>query len=262
MRNIPEDNLAYPVLISLNTGSQGSAFQLNTGTSVYLITAKHVLYDNQQNLKGNIATLNLPSRDINEDAITVIQADLAQLDANNNLHFHQNHDVCAFKIADLEPDKDNLRYRKIYTAGITNISNSVSGPVMVNINSTKNLNEILISNDVYLYGYPSSIGLFNSPQFDYNKPLLRKGIIANTYPQQKTIILDCPVYYGNSGGPVVQVTNLGNLIEHSVIGVVSQFIPFVDQWTSSKSGIVNTEMSNSGYSVIVAIDAVREILKI
>src|SRR5271169_2963059 len=43
-RAIPDDNLAYPVLITLKNGSTGSGFFLNTDKAVYLVTAKHVLF--------------------------------------------------------------------------------------------------------------------------------------------------------------------------------------------------------------------------
>jgi hypothetical protein len=44
-RAIPDDNLAYPVLITLGNGSSGSGFFLNTSDAVYLVTAKHVLFN-------------------------------------------------------------------------------------------------------------------------------------------------------------------------------------------------------------------------
>src|ERR1035437_6546772 len=47
-RAIPDDNLAYPVLISVGNGSSGSGFFLNTNNAVYLVTSKHVLF-NQSN---------------------------------------------------------------------------------------------------------------------------------------------------------------------------------------------------------------------
>ena len=43
-RSIPDDNLAYPVLIQL-PNEPASGFYLNTGNSLYLVTAKHVLFD-------------------------------------------------------------------------------------------------------------------------------------------------------------------------------------------------------------------------
>ena len=44
MRDIPDDNLAYPVLISRDNKGVASGFYLNNGKEVYFVTAKHVLF--------------------------------------------------------------------------------------------------------------------------------------------------------------------------------------------------------------------------
>src|SRR5690606_18808210 len=75
------------------------------------------------------------------------------------------------------------------------------------INVLAPYNNIRIGTDVLIVGYPSSIGLLNKPQYDYYKPLLRKGIVAGVYPHQRTFIIDSPVFGGNSGGPVLQKSN-------------------------------------------------------
>ena len=43
-RALPDDNLAYPVLVTFKN-SQGSGFYLTTPSALYLVTATHVLYD-------------------------------------------------------------------------------------------------------------------------------------------------------------------------------------------------------------------------
>jgi hypothetical protein len=47
-RAIPDDNLAYPVLITLRNKNggiiYGSGFYIDTPNSVYLVTAKHVIF--------------------------------------------------------------------------------------------------------------------------------------------------------------------------------------------------------------------------
>jgi hypothetical protein len=43
-RAIPDDNLAYPILITLGDNSSGSGFFLSSAGAVYLVTAKHVLF--------------------------------------------------------------------------------------------------------------------------------------------------------------------------------------------------------------------------
>jgi hypothetical protein len=71
-----------------------------------------------------------------------------------------------------------------------------------------------------------------------------------------SIILDCPVYFGNSGSPVIE-------IDHDAsggrgvwtIGVVSQYVPYAN------GGKTFTIMANSGYSVVVPMDYVLELIK-
>ena len=46
-RDIPDDNLAYPVLFVSSVGTKtktGSGFYMNTDKSIYFVTARHVLY--------------------------------------------------------------------------------------------------------------------------------------------------------------------------------------------------------------------------
>jgi len=72
-RAIPADNLAYPVLVSLDNGSSGSGFFLNTGSRTYLVTASHVLFDETSgNLRGKQATLLSYSKDPKETKRNVI----------------------------------------------------------------------------------------------------------------------------------------------------------------------------------------------
>lgn len=262
MRNIPEDNLAYPVLIILSSGHSGSGFQLNSGTHIYLVTAKHVLFDNNGQIKADNAEIICQTRSIDDDTTTVFNINFNILNQSNNIFVHAHKDVAAFTIGTITENKDGMGYTTNLITGVTVKQTGKSEIVSVAKNTVIHLKDALVSNDIFLYGYPSSLGLKQSPQFDYSKPLLRKGIIASVNRTQGTIILDCPVYYGNSGGPVVQVTNDKVGIKHSVVGVVSQFIPYTENWVNQSNNIVHTEMSNSGYSVAVAMDYVFEMLNI
>lgn len=257
MRIIPEDNLAYPVLIKFDTGSTGSSFMLATKEKLFLITAKHVLFDGKGNLRGKKIELLCQSKDLKNGSTTSYLIDLKKADVLK----HSDADIGAIEIGLIKEIEGKESYSVETGEGVEVTIVGKGGVVNVDAqNSTKLLEDVLISNDVFLYGYPTSLGLKDSPQFDYSKPLLRKGIIANIYQSIGTIILDCPVYYGNSGGPVVEVSQEGERIEHKIIGVVSEFVPFLEQWVNTKSGVVNNEVSNSGYSVAVGMDKVFELI--
>lgn len=258
MRAIPDDNLAYPVLLKFNTGSQGSSFLLEANQTMFLITAKHVLFDDKGGLRGNSIDIIVPTKDIDDNSVHTFSVDLTVLSPMA----HESSDVAAIELGKLEKHEEDSGYKITVNNGVIKTGNGSSKMVHVAAQSVKLLNEVLISNDIFLYGYPTSLGIKNSPQFDYNKPLLRKGIVANVYKNHGTIIIDCPVYYGNSGGPVTEVEQNGvSGFHYRVIGLVSQFIPFVEEWVNTKNKLVNTEFENSGYSVIVAMDKVFELIK-
>ena len=82
------------------------------------------------------------------------------------------------------------------------------------------------------------------------------------YSKTKTIILDCPVYGGNSGGPVIQLFRSNNGVdEYKIIGVVSHYIPYVQEWVNSRDKLIHKEYLNSGYSVITSFDPVLELIQ-
>jgi len=255
MRNIPDNNLAYPVFIKLDNGGTGSGFLLNADDKMFLISAKHVFLDNQHNLIGSMTEIDCQTQDINDDSIERLLLDLSVI----KILAHPTSDVAAIHLGDIKENTEKGNWTLHYINGVTQIQAGKSGTVNVNAKmATKRIKDVLISNDVYLYGYPTSLGLKESPQFDFSKPLLRKGIVANIYKPQGTIILDCPSFPGNSGGPVVEVEQEGFQSNHKVIGIISQFIPYVQNWVNQSNGLVNTELINSGYSVSVSIDKVFE----
>jgi hypothetical protein len=261
-RAIPDDNLAYPVLVSLDTGSTGSGFFLNTGTSTYLVTAAHVLFDETSgNLKAKTAKLLSYSKDPKETGRNIIQLDLMALLAAKRIRRHSTEDVATVHIADATGDDEVGRRTLSMISGASVIENAPSGILGVSLDTVKHFNDVLTANIVYVFGYPTSLGMKEVPQIDPLRPLLRFGIIAGTNPARKTIILDCPSYPGNSGGPVLEVEQV-DLVNRRfrVIGVVSQFVPFSETWVNITHKYQNLTISNSGYAVAVSMDPVLELI--
>jgi hypothetical protein len=140
------------------------------------------------------------------------------------------------------------------------ITNAPSGIVGASVDLVKKLDKVLISNAVYVFGFPTSIGIQSIPQIEYDRPLIRKGVVAGINEANKTIILDCLIFQGNSGGPVIQAEREAFATKFYVVGVVSQFVPVTETWINSTLSYSNTQVYNSGYSVAVPMDAVLEIL--
>jgi len=258
-RAIPEDNLAYPVLIKLGNGNFGSGFYLSTKDSTYLVTAKHVLFDPATNrlLDSRVALLSYSgdSTDLNPNRATL---DMNILQANANIKPHATEDVVVVRIFSLS----SVGGRRMASPlpGVVVQSSSKTGIVGADSDTTVlAFDQVIPGHEVIVFGYPDSLALEQLRQLDPNRPLLRKGIVAGTIPERHSIILDCPVYFGNSGGPVLELDHVGFQTKLRIIGVVNQYVPFVQAGGSQTFAM--QIMSNSGYSIATPMDFVLELLK-
>ena len=147
----------------------------------------------------------------------------------------------------------NCNYVRLTNTPIGNV-------IFVAFDYMKTLDEVLIANDVYILGFPSSVGLKNMPQLDYKTPLVRKGIVAGKNKSLNTIILDCEVYPGNSGGPVIEVEKDGFISKYRLIGTISQYVPFALYFKDMNSQNLGYALNNSGYSVIVPNDPLIDLI--
>jgi len=263
-RAVPDEFLSISVLFSSNA-STASGFYLRTNSSYYFVTARHVLFEskidpktNQRILTTNNAVLTSDPRDLNEVGKNVLTLDLQVLLKNGDIKYDENDDAAVVRIGTVDATGKNI---VSLIKGVEGKEASSSGLITTNYTDVKKFDEVKISNDVFIFGYPSSIGIKEIPQVDYTKPLIRKGIIAGTNRQKKTIIIDCPSYYGNSGGPVVELERI-DLITTAVhiIGLVSEFVPFSETWANVTNKYSYWTISNSGYSVVVPMDAVLKLI--
>jgi hypothetical protein len=257
-RAIPDDNLAYPVLITLKNGNAGSGFFLNCGTAVYLVTAKHVLFDPAtQKLLDVSADLLSYSRDPADSTRNLQTLDLSTLQKDGNIKPHPSEDVVVIKVFTTERATSGSLLTVV--PGVIIKEQSKGGVLGVALDNVKTLDQVLTGNEVMVFGYPISLGLQQLPKLDVQHPLLRKGIVAGINREKRSIILDCPSYFGNSGGPVLEVDRELFKTSFKIIGVISQYVPFVD------TGVSKTFMmqmaSNSGYSIATPMEFVLELVK-
>ncbi len=133
--------------------------------------------------------------------------------------------------------------------------------IMVHSNNLIPYKGVLISNEAFVIGYPTSIGTPENPQIDYEQPLLRKGIVAGKNDKNKSIILDCPVYQGNSGGLAMQMDEANGRRNFQIIGLVTEFIPFFEKMYSLHHHYQNLNLENSGYSVVVPSDHMLDVIR-
>jgi hypothetical protein len=294
-RAIPDNNLAYPVWINLTncTGNivsiQGSGFFLDTGAKLYLVTARHILYTQPQpanpptpargpELQCKVAELRSYSKDPSEVQQNRMILSLEILASTGKVKPHASHDVAVVELGTTEqlpaptattpsvpaspPIPGTVSQAGIlrYNPGIAGIQNAPSGLLDVSMDTVRKFDQVLTANEIYVFGYPASIGLQQAPQIDYNAPLLRKGIVSGLNSANKTIVLDALTFHGNSGGPVLEVTHEGFVTHFFIIGVVSQYVPVAETWINTAQGYGNVQIYNSGYSIAEPMDPVLELI--
>jgi hypothetical protein len=253
---IPEQNLAYPVLATFGQ-SQGSGFFLNDeAQATWFITAKHVMFDSAGKLHSSAGELLAYSKDPSETAANSISLNLKDVESAGNLKPDPNADVVAVKLGTRE--KRDEREVMTPAKGVTLNSVTKSGLVGVDARQVRKLDKVRIGNDAYVFGYPNSIGLAHIPQVDPKRPLVRKGSVAGVNPALRTIILDCQVFPGNSGGLVVEVEREALVNHFYTIGLVAQYVPFDNARFGVPANLAT--LLNSGYSIVIPADIILELV--
>jgi hypothetical protein len=256
------DPRTFPALIVHDRGT-GSGCFLRLSNSVYLITAKHVLFAEPEGTNApallssgavvkaysQAGTTNVSSRDF--------AINLAQLSSAGEIHYSTNRDVVLVRVEQCISNDVNV---VIPLPGVQWLSQEGG----LNIRSTEfvcRMNDVDVGAEVYMFGYPISLTAPISGIFDPSEPLLRQGIVAGVNVARKTIIIDCPSYFGNSGGPVIQVDHPEfGATRFRIIGLVSGFVPFQEEWENKTMRYSHVIKSNSGYTVIEPIDIALDLV--
>jgi hypothetical protein len=256
---IPESMLCSPVLVSAFNGT-GSGVFMSDSTKIYFVTARHVIFLNDsakiKYLAKTIKLLYYPKKI--DDKYAVMNIDLSTPKSDTLIRFSKIYDVAVILIGRKHTQGNQSYMETVKEVSIYNGSEGITGQ---DVKNSRKYSQTNIGADVYLFGYPQSIGMQQIPQFDYTKPLLRKGIVAGKYEKNKTIVLDCPSYFGNSGGPVFQISDEIFHSDAYIIGIMSQYIPFIDQMQSNITGASNVQVTNSGYSIITPIEYAIDLMK-
>lgn len=257
-----EDPRTFSVLISHNVGT-GSGCLLRLSNSVYLVTAKHVLFadpvgTNRPALLSPLAFLKSYSRagTTNVSERQVVLA-LQQLLSADEVRYSTNRDVVLVRIEECKTNDFDL-VRPL--PGVAFVSADLGLQVQGSDVCCPG-KEVDVGADVFMFGYPISLTGPISQIFDPSEPLLRKGVVAGINLPRKTIIIDCPSYFGNSGGPVVQVEHPSfGVTRYRIIGLVNGFVPFQEEWENKTMRYSHVIKSNSGYTVVEPIDSVLELV--
>ena len=258
---LPQDNLNYPIRIQV-ANSSGSGFLIKHENDVYLVTAKHVLFSRNINeaervlISNNARIICYPRTPAGIAEIPrIYNLNIQDLLNSGDLKAHVSKDLVVIKIGSLSVNGENTTLNLVNH--VTVVQESGGGLVWYDMVNSRRLAEVEVTNTVFVLGYPISLSTPEMQQIDYDVPLARKGIVAGKNTRNQTVILDCPVYGGNSGGLVLEINN--NIIH--LIGVLVQFIPFVEQWENKRfPELKNTNLQNSGYSVALPVDNIFDLV--
>ncbi len=253
MNFLPQENLSYPLRIEIGD-FQATGFLLNIDNINYLVTAAHTFYDEDD---GELINENFKvfayTDDINNNLIWEFSGNIPELEKHGNILTHDDQDVTVIRFA-LTTGELSAQVFK----GITINSRQKDKVCTIPGTSIATVDKVKISCETYVLGYPSAIGLEDLPQIDFERPLVKRGSVAGINFDKKTIILDCDIYKGNSGGPVLQGYQSG--IGHykmELIGMIVEFVPIENQLetTENISGVTTV---NSGYSIALSVDIIQE----
>lgn len=270
-QGVPDEIIVGSTLIEIGKSS-GSGFFLQDTSDIFLVTARHVLLSKSSEAEplgyrfiDRFAKVKWYPRESDKTEPNVLRIDLAKLWGDGRIIIGESkqEDFVVLKIGKRYID-DGIGFVEYHNSVERKSPSSMFTGYSAYVVS-QNMNENTLGTSVYLIGFPKSLGLSNVHQFDFNRPLLRKGIIAGKDNNLKYLVIDCPSFQGNSGGPVFEelkpslITQFPLKMSHyRLIGLVSAFIPLKESWINPSYGIEHIELVNSGYSVVVPIELVLE----
>ncbi|MGA3285420.1 MAG: serine protease [Verrucomicrobiota bacterium] len=261
-RTLLIDPLLFPVLITHEKGA-GSGCFLQLSNSVYLVTARHVLFSEPEGtnppvlLSSTAVIKSFSSAGTTNVTERNFILDLTQLMSFGEVRYSTNGDIALVRIEDCDPTNRNL---------VTLLPGVMLGNPFVGLQPMSSsmvcvLTNVDVGADVYMFGYPMSLTAPIRNKFDLAQPLLRKGIVAGVSLSKRTIVVDSPSYQGNSGGPVIQVEHPEfGATDYKIIGVVSAFVPFEEEWENKTLRYSHVTVSNSGYTLVEPIDSALELV--
>lgn len=248
--------------------STGTGFILTDSlNNAYLITARHNLHvmtygQFTTQLIDTVLNIRYYSRDTEIDTLHTLVLDLTGLAQNNLIKWPRDgSDILVARIGNIVDSTSMIYYNQFVTK-----PNPVSRPINpIDYPFIWRFGSVDVGSDVYIVGYPTSLNL--KPRYIFDRPLLRKGVLAARYRSNNTLIIDCPSFPGNSGGPVFNtlegpIINGIPFVGYQVIGIVVAFLPYHDLWQNVRyRNYFNVDLANSGYSIVEPMSKALDLIK-
>ena len=233
---LTKSDVSFATFLSVNFGdSVGSGFRIRHNNHSYIITAKHVIYNNDTLLSD----LYIKSQNYFGKLDDAYSAKVNLSEAN--VYMFGNSDIVLVKL-------DEQSEFHIESEG-TNIISATLVDLL-------NLEDIKLAANILFIGFPSSLTV--DKFYEVDRPLLRTGIVAGINLTNRTFVVDSLAFYGVSGGPIVQI-NHDNTIQ--IIGIVSRYVPFITEWRNKhERAFSRQDFFNSGYAVCEPLDNIINII--
>lgn len=285
---LPNDSLAYTV--DVECGGYGSGFFLRTDSNVYLVTARHVIFSEPQTTPPQQGQSKGSSPPVPRQLLCQLagldqhsagqqdrrrrnwfMVDMKALMQNDEIKLSETADVATIHIGTIAPiagtlplsspdSKEKPKPQWVNFVSGVELVEHVESLLAFRLESLQRWEQIATGDDIYVFGYPKSIGIPQNLQLDYNLPLVRKGIVAQEDNSPRNVVLDCLVFPGNSGGPVIKITHSQSKSAVLVIGIVTQYVPIQELWANALLKYTHYQVHNSGYSIAEPIDNVLELV--
>jgi len=193
-------------------------------------------------LKSLAARLSSYAPDPEDPEPFILELELIELFRRGRIRYDSPYDIAAVEIGTIsESDRISL-YQ-----GVRGKSGKTLG--YIEASNTKTFKEVLVSNDAFFFDYPAPTP--DDPFISTNLPLLRKGIIAGKNHELKLLILEAPLRFGNPGGLVLEAEREENRNRFKAVGMLTNTVHLTGK---------DTDIYHSGYSIVVPMDAVMEVL--
>lgn len=250
-----KESIEKSVLIEFNDSTSGTGFFVQDTYTCYFVSAKHnfvvevvdtISGDRNFFIKNASGKIKYYPRNVEKNIPNQMTVDFMGLSKDGLSGFGSDFDIIMFEIGKV----DYEGYPKILYNKHVKKDNGVSKLNPFLVENLIDFNDVSLGDNVFIFGYPKSMSFRDASQYDFNRPLLRKGTIAGVNNIKNTLIIDCPAYGGNSGSPVVATISNQIGIKSGLVGVVVEYIPAITGYNN---------VVNSGYSIVEPIHKIREI---
>ncbi|HXV76210.1 MAG TPA: hypothetical protein VD788_07805 [Candidatus Polarisedimenticolaceae bacterium] len=234
---LPDSYLALPVLLD----DDASGVYLQHRQSVYLVTARHVLFgpEGGEPTRPRVTLRSFTENRSIPDPI-VFELDLAALYESHHILSSKADDIAAVRIGDVTSQEDHTVHWES-APGV--VARAQPGPaqIILGANEWLRFDEAKVGNDVFLA---------STEQLERGRPLLLEGTLAEKQRATRRLIVDVRVSPRNLGGPAIAIEEVGpRSRQPRFVGIVVERIRQAPSFDDSE------------HAVVASVDAILDLIE-